>query len=39
MQKESNRYITYKELLRSYVELVNSIKALEEKFHTQQIEN
>ena len=31
LQKQNNRHIYYKELLRSYAELKNKLKALEEK--------
>ena len=31
LQKQNNRYISHKELVRSYTELENKLKALEEK--------
>ena len=37
-QKQNNRSIQFRDLVRSYVELENRLKAMEEKFHTQQIE-
>ena len=38
LQKQNSRYIIYRETLRSYVDLENRLKALEEKPHTQEIE-
>ena len=38
LQKQNDRYITFKELHRSYIDFKNKLKALEEKSHTQQIE-
>ena len=35
----NKRNTDFKELHRSYIELQNKMKALEEKSHTQQIEN
>ena len=43
LQKQNDyrnkRNMGYKELLKSYVELQNKLKALEEKSHTQQMDN
>ena len=39
LQKLNNRYINYKELLRSNVELQNKIKMMEEKFKINESEN
>ena len=43
LQKQNDhrnkRNTEFKELLKSYVELQNKFKALEEKSHTQQVEN
>ena len=33
LQKQNNSYIKCKELLRSYVELENKLKVMEEKFN------
>ena len=32
LQKQSNSYINFKELVRSYVDLENRLKAMDEKF-------
>ena len=34
LQKQTDRYIHFKELLRNYVDLENRLKALEESFST-----
>ena len=39
LQKQNNRSIQFRDLVVSYVELENRLKALEEKSHTQKIEN
>ena len=38
LQKQNDRYIDFKGLHRSYIELQNKLKTLKEKPHTQQIE-
>ena len=39
LRKQNDRYTNYKELHRSYVELQNKLKALEEKFKLNDSEN
>ena len=39
LQKQNNRYISFKKLPRSYVELQNRLKAMEEKFKINDSEN
>ena len=39
LQKQNNVCIQIKDLIRSFVELLNRFKALEEKSQTQQTEN
>ena len=39
LQKQNDRYIHFKELLRNYVEIENRLKAMEEKFTINDSEN
>ena len=39
LQKQNNRYINYKELLRSFAELENMLKMMEDNFKINDSEN